>query len=1135
LRVERPAERAGAVLEKGLVSAITADVADQPGALPLLQYALTELFERREGRMLTNQAYQAIGGVLGALGRRAEEVYVELEPAGREVARQLFLRLVTLGEGAEDTRRQVLQSELEGLTPNSSPAPSTTLRMPRGRGEPEPALILLKDQGVRDVLEAFGKARLLSFDRDPITRGPTVEVAHEALLGEWRRLREWLDQSRADIRMQRVLGNATADWLEGSEESSYLLRGSRLAQFEVWSEETSLALIPDEQRFMEASLEFEAQRKAQQAALERRSRNFLRALVGVMAVAAVVAVGLSLYAFNQQGIAQSETKQRATQQAIAESEADQRATQQAVAEAETKARSTQQAIAESEAISRGVAEDQALEERDKALEAEHNALVQASIGLGSQAIVELESPHPERAVPLALEALEEYPYTWQAERALSQTVLKSRLRYVLDHEGEGNPWILTAFWSADDSKILVGGEDGSVRVWDANSGKELMRLSDNDLLFGSWSPDESYIYTNAWVTEAEPKNGNMRDAIANIEGFGDEELIWKDVLKIWDAETGKERVILDTSGIESETWIYVFEWYPWSPSGDHVLSYFADGTVRVWDSETGELIKTFAGHRGPVTQALWSPDGTLIASSGEEDGKLIIWDVESGKALHKIPVGFENENVIVTRWSSDGAQVAVRGFGGVKVYDVSTGLELLNLSVPYSRAAWVKWSPDGTRILTTHVFDGTARVWDADTGREIFRKNVEWPQGADWSPSGDLIAVGGADGLVHLYDGIDGHETGELYSTILSHFRVEFSPDGEQLLTHGYDNRLEIFDMTEAQVSIPVRSCGKVVSNAWSPDGKRVVFGGDCPPDFPVKVVDADSGEELLDLSAYESFSGDGDISATFAWSPDGERILITYEDQTARVWDAASGEQLLSFDGHQDRISGGSWSPDSRWIASGDLSGNVILWDATSGNVINTYSDSQTYVNRITWSPDGDRILSTWYDGKATIWDPATGDVLHDLFPGGYEAVFSGAAWTQDGEHIFLLSTDGVVHIFDTNSGKKLSQFTTPESLVASISLSPAAKRVIIGGHEGEATVWEVKTGEQVLSYDIGGMPLAAYSPDGSRILITNTAGDTGLVQIFPTWHSPEELVDYARECCLLRDLTPEERELFGLPPREE
>ena len=116
--IRAPAERVGILMEKGLVPTITADVVDQPGALPLLQYALTELFERREGRMLTGKAYQSIGGVLGALGRRAEEVYGGLDQDGKDASRQLFLRLVALGEGTEDTRRRVLRAELEGLTVN---------------------------------------------------------------------------------------------------------------------------------------------------------------------------------------------------------------------------------------------------------------------------------------------------------------------------------------------------------------------------------------------------------------------------------------------------------------------------------------------------------------------------------------------------------------------------------------------------------------------------------------------------------------------------------------------------------------------------------------------------------------------------------------------------------------------------------------------------------------------------------------------------------------------------------------------------------------------------------------------------------------------------------------------------------
>jgi hypothetical protein len=111
--IHQPVDRVGVKLETGLVARIVADVVEQPGALPLLQYALTELFERREGRLLTSEAYQSIGGVLGALGRRTEEVFAGLESAQQVSARQIFLRLVTLGEGTEDTRRRVLRTEFE--------------------------------------------------------------------------------------------------------------------------------------------------------------------------------------------------------------------------------------------------------------------------------------------------------------------------------------------------------------------------------------------------------------------------------------------------------------------------------------------------------------------------------------------------------------------------------------------------------------------------------------------------------------------------------------------------------------------------------------------------------------------------------------------------------------------------------------------------------------------------------------------------------------------------------------------------------------------------------------------------------------------------------------------------------------
>ncbi len=172
--IVRPAERSGLKIDSALVPQIAADVAEQPGALPLVQYALTELYDRRRDGRLTLEAYREIGGVGGALAASAEHLYTTRRPAGREAVRQLFLRLVTLGEGRADTRRRVPLSELSALEVDAS--------------------------AVESALDAYGRHRLLTFDRDPSTREPTVEVAHEALLEAWERLRGWIDEAREDVR-----------------------------------------------------------------------------------------------------------------------------------------------------------------------------------------------------------------------------------------------------------------------------------------------------------------------------------------------------------------------------------------------------------------------------------------------------------------------------------------------------------------------------------------------------------------------------------------------------------------------------------------------------------------------------------------------------------------------------------------------------------------------------------------------------------------------------------------------------------------------------------------------------------------------------------------------------------------------
>jgi DNA-binding SARP family transcriptional activator/ABC-type glycerol-3-phosphate transport system substrate-binding protein len=276
--VEEPAAAVGVEIDARVVGEVLSEVADRPGALPLLQYALTELFESREGSTLTLEDYRALGGVSGALARRAEELYDELDRPGKEAARQMFLRLVDIGTGgAGGTRRRVHRAEL--------------LSMDVGRGAMERAI------------DAFGASRLLSFDRDPETRGPTVEVAHETLLREWGRLRGWIESAREDLRVHARLSAAATEWVESGRNPDFLLAGERLEQIRAGLRTSSLSPTQREREYVEASdrreqaeLEVERARRSREVQLERRALRRARTLVAVLAVASLVAATLTVVA-----------------------------------------------------------------------------------------------------------------------------------------------------------------------------------------------------------------------------------------------------------------------------------------------------------------------------------------------------------------------------------------------------------------------------------------------------------------------------------------------------------------------------------------------------------------------------------------------------------------------------------------------------------------------------------------------------------------------------------------------------------------------------------------------------------------------------------------------------------------------
>ncbi|MGH8924987.1 MAG: protein kinase domain-containing protein, partial [Acidimicrobiia bacterium] len=276
--IRGPAGRVGIQVEPGLISEIIRDVANAPAYLPLLQYILSELFERRTQDRLTVQAYRSLGGVEGVLERRAETTYSTLSDGAQRACRQLFLRMVHLGEHGEQTRRRLPLTEVAGLGERSE---------------------------VDEALEAFSKARLLTYDRDPVSRTPTVEVAHETVIDRWTRYRVWIDETRSDLLAHRRLASAAETWIESGEDPSYLLTGGPLTAALDLSQSARILLnvvetrfVHDSRRAEEAHQEREQERRQKEAALQQRSRR--RLMIGIStAVIAVVVGTLAVFAFLQ--------------------------------------------------------------------------------------------------------------------------------------------------------------------------------------------------------------------------------------------------------------------------------------------------------------------------------------------------------------------------------------------------------------------------------------------------------------------------------------------------------------------------------------------------------------------------------------------------------------------------------------------------------------------------------------------------------------------------------------------------------------------------------------------------------------------------------------------------------------------
>jgi len=339
------------------------------------------------------------------------------------------------------------------------------------------------------------------------------------------------------------------------------------------------------------------------------------------------------------------------------------------------------------------------------------------------------------------------------------------------------------------------------------------------------------------------------------------------------------------------------------------------------------------------------------------------------------------DQVTSVSWSPDGTRLATGSKDGTaKVWEAASGRELLTLkghagevgavsgSANDPRYAMsVSWSPDGTRLATGSWDSTAAKVWEAAGGRELLtlEGHAGGVSSVSWSPDGTRLATGSGDGTAKVWDASSGRELLTLKGQTGEDASVSWSPDGTRLATGGMDDgTAKVWDAAGGRELLTVKGHTNVVrSVSWSPDGQRLATGGS---DGTAKVWDAASGRELLTLKGHVRSIG------SVSWSPDGTRLATGSADSTAKVWDAVGGGEQLTLKGHTGTVYAVSWSPDAMRLTTGSYDGTAKVWDAAGGHELLTLQGHTSPVRSVSWSPEGTRLATGDDDGRANVWEAA-------------------------------------------------------------------------------------------------------------------------------------------------------------------
>jgi WD40 repeat protein len=1071
----RPAAEHGVAFEPGLVSEIIETVYGRPGALPLLQYGLSKLWDHDgvSDRKLNWSSYTAIGGVTGSLRQRLQELFDQQDEASQKQFRFMMLKFLTFvdGEsGAKPVSREAQKSEFSNLQIN-----------------------LLEPMLTEGLVVSSASTR------------PSFQLGHEAIIEAWQTFNTWTVEIQEAHRLHQQLSTAASSWVVQRRITKALWQGALLERAVELRDNGAFdnlgGLSPVETEFLKASQD-ESQK------MIRRLRAALVG-VGILLIAAIGFGGLSYLGYHN-----ADTKSKEAQHNLAANDLSHAAF--AIREGRT-----------FDALHWYVRAIEHAPDGDWALQSAQNLL-----GTWSQQLKVLLC-HDGAVIAVAFSPDGQTVITGSGDTArLWDATTGQPLGEPLKHEKSVN---VVAF-NSDGLTVLTGSEDGTERLWDAKSGQprgeplkhegrviavafspdgltvltginsDTARLwdaatgqprgeplkHDHAVTAVAFSPNGQTVITGGadgrarlWdATTGQPLGEHVKhfgkvhavafspDGQTVITGGGD----WK--ARLWDAKTGRPR----GEPLKHQGEIYAVAF---SLDGKTVLTGSKDTTARLWDAKSGQPRGEPLNHQQEVNTVAISPDGQTVITGGAE-GNARLWDATTGQLRGGL---FKHQGTIsALAFSPDGQSVLTGSADGTaRLWDAKTGRPRGEPLKYEGRVLAVAFSPDGLTVITGSK-DGTERLWDAKTGQPRGEplKHQGQVLAVAFSPDAQTVLTGIESNIARLWDAATGEPRGAPIKHQSTVTAVAFSLDGQIFLTGSFDGATRLWDAKTGQPrGEPLKHKGNVLAVAFSRDGLTVLTGSD---DFTARLWDTKTGQPRG-----EPLKHQGEVTAV-AFSPDGQTVLTGSGDKKARLWDAKTGQPRGEPLIHENLVCAVAFSRDGETALTGSLDGTARLWDAKTGDPRGEPFKHDGQVLAMAFSPVEQTVLTGSEDGTARLWDAMTVQPRGE--PLNHEGEVHAVAFSPDGQSVITGGVDGKARMWDTKLGQPRGAPLKHEGRVIAVAFSTDGLTVLTGSADGTARLWDAKTGQphgEPLKYEGRGLA-AAFSLDGLTVLTENGDGTARL-----------------------------------------